>query len=291
MDYRNTIAVEVRKPWKPFINEEFADNRDKSCCCVFNVMADSQTTDTSKNDMELVFWKKAQQIDTVSFVIKKCGDDTPLLNIGNVYSFPQDDLAEGFTFLWRAYLTLHGQGKYTIDVDYTEFGISKTFRWGEYNLLEWTPQRAAGTVRLRSVFNSYSRTLDIDFTDSRATGTLRFTGDFGQRQPESETENHISLDRKVIKSVRLNDNKYILRGWYLQSCITERLVDFFLIEEDQTFITDENLKYNHNLYSEKDVVYEAECTFTYQGKQVSLEAKFSDREKITKSYYNKQVKG
>ena len=290
MDYRGHITVAVKKPWTPKIPEEEPDERNKACCCVFTVMADTQTNDISKNDFELVYWKKAQATDTVTFEIKKCGNNNALFNIGTVFNFPQDSLAVGRNFSWRSYLLAHGQGEYTIDVNYTEFGQNKTFRWGTYNLMEWTPQRAAGTVRLRSIFDSYSRTLDLDFTSSKATGTLRFTGDFGQRQPEPDTKNHIGIDRRVLKSVRLNENVYTLRGWHLLSCVTERLIDFFLLEEDQTFITDENKKYNHNEYNEKEVVYDAECTVNYPGKQASLEAKFSDRNKKTKSYYNKEIK-
>lgn len=285
MDYRFKHTVEVVKFPKGFEEE---DRGYKSCCCESLVLAHPTDTESWKNDITGVFLKKGNQADIVNFEVEKCGDGVlPLL--GEAATFPNDPLAVGFMVDWQQYLIAHGAGKYKVKIAFTISGITSTIDWGVYTLKAFNTTSAKGTVRIRSLFDSYFLPEQVDFTSSNFQDTLRFNGFFGERKPGTEVNELITRSRRSVKTTRENLNTYELMTDPILECLTRRILDLHLLGQDLCYVSDHNRTNHSYQYLDREVVLDAEPEVEYirRSRYAKITAKFADRTKDQKSYYNR----
>jgi len=284
MDYRYKNCVDVITLPSGFEEE---DRGVKGCCTPCVVLASDTDSESWKNDILGVHVKLSQVSDSVTFIMEDC-EGTILTNLGEVGVYPNDSLANGFIYDWKQILQTYGIGKYKVKVEYSVSGITGGFTWGMYELKNYSIENAAGTVRIWSEFNSYFQPLNIDFTNSNHKDSIRFNGFFGNREPKTDIVNLITKGRKVEKATRENLNTYTLSSDPVTICVTRRVLDFHLLNEDKCLVTDHN-KYNHNyLLLDTPVVLEepSEVEYLDADRRAKLTIKFGDRIKNQKSFYN-----
>ncbi len=284
MDYRFKHTLNT---FKPDENIE-TDRGNGDCCCEIPVFADLTSTDEWKSDTTLAYFKKAVSTDTCTFVLTKCGEANPLVNLGTVAVFPNDSLAVGYMFDWEQILSSYGQGKYTITLDYTKAGVAQTKVWGVYRLRAWSMAVVGKYVRLRSVFLSYNQKKDIDFTGSNCFDTIRVPGIFGKRDPRTEVRQLIDKGDVSVKTTRKNDNQYLLETDLIGYCISKYLLDLHLTDEDECYATEHNKKSHFYGYIDFPVVLAESAKPTYYTKErrISVVVTFGDRVKNDNSMYN-----
>jgi hypothetical protein len=256
------------------------------CCCAYDVYADLTSNDSWKNDVKGVYLKRSTSGDTATFKIKDCNNNI-LTNYGTVLSFPNDPLTKGFVYNWKQYLQTYGAGVYTISVDYTISGITGTLVFGAFNLQQYSLAKLNETVRLKSLFNSYSMEEDIDFTGSNFVDTVRSAGYFGLMQPNVEVNNLIDKGRKMVKTTREYLKSYELTCEPLTSCESPLILKH-LLNEDGCFISDYNISNHSYLYNDFPVIVSGEinCEYPSNARLMRLKATFNDITKNKKSMYN-----
>ena len=287
MDYRFKEDVEIIRFPEGFSEEDRGVK--KGCCENFFVLASLTSNDSYKNDTELAFIRRTTPTDIVTFSIEKCGIVGDLTNLGVVAVFAQDSLAVGFMFDWKLYLSTFGTGTYTIKVNFTISGIVGGYDWGIYDLENYSISNAANSIRIRSTFNSFSQSENIDFSNSNCLTTLRLRGYFGDSQNNTEINQLITKGRVSQKTTRENLVQYELKTFPLLVMFTRRL-QFQLLNQDKCFISDHN-KTNHdyNLFDIAVVLAEsAEFTYRTGSRRADIKAMFGIRKKDQKSFYNRQ---
>lgn len=284
MDYRYKNNVVVARFPKGFEEEQ---RGLKGCCtCKQLVLAHASDVETWKNDLTGVYVKLSSNADAVTFSME---DDTGTIiaNLGTVGVFPNDTLAAGFIYDWKQILNSSGAGCYTVKANFTIAGINGGFTIGVYDLKQYSIATAKRTVRLRSKFNSYYQKLEIDFTNSNFTGTVRFYGIFGEEQPKTELRNLIGKSRIINKATRENVNEFTLSTDPLDICIT-RQIKTILLNEDELFISDHNPDSHDYLLLDKPVSLSesAEFEYIYKSRLAKVTATFGDKALTDKNYYN-----
>jgi hypothetical protein len=288
MDYRNKKNIDVVRLPQPFVEEKRLKCAPCSTCKQL-VLAHPSENDTYKNDKKGVFLKKGLDSDVVTFTMED-DDGNTIANLGDVATFPNDDLAVGFVYDWQQIYNTHGHGCYKIKVNFTIGGITGDYTIGTYTLKKYSIQNARYTVRVFSKFNSASLKYNVDFTDSNFQDSVRFFGFFGNRQPNTEINQLINKGRISDKVTRENLNTYTLRTDPINVCYTKQLLELHLLHEDELFISDHNASnHSYNLFDLKVVLEEsAEVVYTDGDRKAKINATFSDRIKENKSYYNKK---
>ena len=288
MDYRCKQELKVIRFPKGL--EEEDRGLKGGCCCETLVLASTTDTDPAINDIKGVYIKKTDPADVVSFQIEKCGVGV-LPNLGVVKTFPQDTDVIGFEYDWRQYLSAHGPGKYKISKVYTMSGVSGAALEGVFTLKPYSIQNARGTVRILSVFNSYFLPEEVDFTGSGYRDSIRFKGFFGFRKPGTEVRELIDKGLVSVKTTRQNLNVYELLTDPVLECITSRLLDFFFLNDDETYVTDHNASNHSYQYFDKPLVIEEEPDVNYikRSRLATVNVVYSDRKKNKKSFYNKKI--
>jgi hypothetical protein len=256
------------------------------CCCAYDVYADLTSNDSWKNDVKGVYLKRSTSGDTATFKIKDCNNNV-LTNYGTVLSFPNDPLTKGFVYNWKQYLQTYGAGVYTISVDYSISGITGTLIFGAFNLQQYSLAKLDETIRLKSLFNSYSMEENIDFTGSNFVDTVRVAGYFGLMQPNVEVNNLIDKGRKMVKTTREYLRSYELTCEPLTSCESPLILKH-LLNEDGCFISDYNISNHSYLYNDFPVIVSGEinCEYPSNARLMRLKATFNDITKNKKSMYN-----
>lgn len=284
MDYRTKQTVNIVTFPEGFEEE---DRGEKGCCtCKQLVLASSTTDDNDKNDVRGVYLKKSDPTDVASFEMYDA-NGIQITNYGIVPTFPFEINVVSFIYNWKEILQNEGEGCYTIKAVFTIAGIQGGYTVGVFELKEYSIYNARGTVRLFSKFNSYYQRGKVDFTDSQFVDSIRFNGYFGDRQPDTQIKNLIGKNRKVEKVTRENLNKYELRTDPISICETRRLVDFHLLNENQTLLTDHN-KTNHDyLIFDKPMIVDESASFEYiEGSRLAkVSCILSDKDLLDKSYY------
>ena len=285
MDYRFKEKVAIIRFPTGFSEEDRGVKL--GCCENFMVLASSSSNDSYKNDIELAFIKRSTLTDIVTFTIEKCGTTGALTNLGTVAVFNQDTLAVGFMFDWKQYLTTYGEGTYTIKVIFTISGIAGGYDWGVYDLKEFSITTAANTIRVKSTFDSYSLSENIDFSNSNCLTTLRLNGYFGDPQDNTEVKQLITKGRVSQKTSRENLTQYELSTVPLLVMFTRRL-RFQLLNQDECFISDHNKTNHYYDLFDKAVVLAEGSEFIYRtgNRLADVKASFGDRRKNQKSFYN-----
>ncbi len=253
-------------------------------------LASETSEDLHENDITGVAIKRSSVSDIVTFQITKCGITGALTNLGETGTYPNDSLVVGFMFDWSQYLTTYGPGKYTINVNFTIAGITDGYEYGCYDLKEYSIYNAKGTVSVYSEPDSYSQKELIDYTGSNHADSIRFNGFFGNRQPNTEINNLITRARKITKTTRENLNQYKLETDPVDIRITRRLIDFHFLNEDTMLVSDHNASnHDYGLFNIPVVLEEtAEGEYIRRSRMAKLTARFGDRSKRSKSYYNQQ---
>lgn len=285
MDYRDKDSLDIIR-FPKGLEEE--DRGGKECCCEQLKLASLTDDDQAINDITGVYDKMSNMADTLTFKMYKCGTAAAINNLGTVGTFPNQPLGVGFIYDWRQILLTYGIGTYKIYKEYTISGVTGTALVGVYELKAYSIKAARGTVRLYSNFNSYFLPEEFDFTGSNFADSIRFNGFFGERKPNTQINQLIDIGRRSTKTTRENLNKYELVTDPVLECITKPLLEFFFLNEDETFVTDHN-KSNHSYqYFDKPVVIEEEPDVEYikRSRYAIVKAVFGDRTKKDKSYYN-----
>ena len=285
MDYRFKEKVAIIRFPQGFSEEDRGVKL--GCCTNFQVLASTTSNDTWKNDIELAYVKKSTLTDIVTFTIEKCGTSGLLPNLGDTAVFNQDSLAAGFMFDWKQYLTTYGEGTYTIKVIFTISGVAGGYDWGVYDLKNFSINTASNTIRVKSKFNSYSMSENIDFSNSNCLTTLRLNGYFGDPQDNTEIRQLITKGRVSQKTSRENLTQYEHSTVPLLVMFTRRL-KFQLLNQDECFISDHNkTNHNYNLFDTPVVLSEsAEFVYRTGSRLADVKASFGTRKKDQKSFYN-----
>jgi len=284
MDYRTKETVKIITFPAGFEEE----NRGEKGCCICKqlVLASSTSNDSYKNDVRGVYLKKADPSDTASFEMYD-STGTQITNYGTTPIFPFETNVVAFIYSWKEILQNEGAGCYTIKAVFNIAGIEGGYTVGVFDLKEYSVYNARGTVKVHSKFNSYYQKDEVDFTDSNFADSIRFNGYFGDRQPDTQINNLIGKKRKVEKVTRENLNKLGLRTDPVSICVTRRLVDFHLLNENEILLSDHN-KSNHDyLIFDKPMIVSESAEFEYiEGSRLAkVSCTLSEKDLLDKSYY------
>lgn len=216
---------------------------------------------------------------------------------GITVSFPHQPDAKGFVIDWRQVVngSILKQGCYKVRVNWELSGNSGWFYFGSYNLKEYSPFNALGTVRMFVVLDDLVRKQGINYRDSGFASTLRFLGQFGYMQPKYDTENIIYSDRRREKVRNEALRTYELRSNYLLSCMTRLIDEETLLTANQIYISDHNAN-NHvqDLYYDYPVILSEEESpaFEYTDSVFAkIKAVFVDKVAYYESKYDGSIKG
>jgi hypothetical protein len=260
------------------------NRRFPECGKPFFVLADTSDSSGYKNDVRGVYLKRALNTDTIDFYVEFNG--VQLTPLGSPVYFPNDPLVAGFVVDWRQHLAITGPGCYRIKVEANLAGLAVDYYEGSYNVQPWSIDRAMGTVRLYSKFDSYNREKDVNFKESGFIDSIRFNGFFGKMQPNTEVNNLIGVNRELRKVTRRNDKTYELQSDPLNICHTKRIIDDHLIDENLILVCDHNA-HNHS-YEYRDlgcIVDEVGEVNYNEGRGAVVNATFKDKYALNKSMF------
>lgn len=216
---------------------------------------------------------------------------------GITVNFPYQPDAKGFVIDWRQVTngSILKQGCYKVRVNWELAGNAGWFYFGSYNLKEYSPFNALGTVRMFVVLDDLVRKQGINYKDSGFASTLRFRGQFGYMQPKYDTENIIYSDRRREKVRNEALRTYELRSNYLLSCMTRLIDEETLLTANQIYISDHNAN-NHvqDTYYDYPVILSEEesPTFEYTDSvYAKVKAVFVDKVAYYESKYDGSIKG
>lgn len=257
------------------------------CCDPFLVLASITDGTRRYNDITLAAQKLYSDDDSATFTLVLNGVD--IAPLGLSMTFPKEEFISAFVVDWRQHLAATGAGCYQIRCDYVINGVSGSYIKGTYNLAPWSKEAAKGTVRILSIFNDFSRKLQIDFTNSGASDTFRFDGFFGNMQPNYEIENLTSTGF-VKRKVENEDTKsYELQMYPTTSCYTSRLIDEHLLHANELYITDHTPHNHRQDYIDYPVILKKETTpafeYTPGSNLAAVTATFEDKVQTDESQF------
>lgn len=268
------------------------DDEDRgldTCCTPFLVLASLSLGDRYHNDITGVAQKLFSGDDTAVWTLEFGGVDvTP---IGLTLTFPNEPLISAIVIDWRQHLAdvNTGAGCYKLRCDWSIGGQTGTYYKGSYELQPWTIENAAGTVRILSTFNDFSRSLQINFTDSGFNDTLRFPGSFGYMQPNMEINNLIDVNFVQRKVKNEYVKSYDLEMHPTTDCYTVPLIDSHLLHANDIWISDHNATNHRWDYKDFPVILKKETTPTLEyptGSRLALvRATFEEKVLTNESQY------
>lgn len=283
------MARNVHKDEVSLINipsDAIAEDRGLRFCAVPQLILISHDDAAYyKNDRTAIAYK----FDSMDVVLEKDGYDHEAPGVE--VSFPWQSDAVGYIIDWRQ---LENYGCYRVRIDWVLGGNSGSFYYGSYNVLEYTPFNARGTVRLFVVLNDVVRRHGINYRDSGYAGTVRFKGIFGYMQPNYDAENIVYADRSRHK-VRIEAlRSYELHTNQLLECMTRLIDEDTLLAANQIYVTDHNAtNHRQDFYDFPVVLSDTESpVFKYnEGPLASLTAVFLDKVAAHESKYDGDIKG
>ena len=257
-----------------------------SCCETFLVLADPFSDETYKNDVNSAWCKLSDPQDNVEFKLYKDGVETnyqptktPFVNEPNAFYA---------TIFWKEVLINEGIGCYTWKVEYNISGVISNFVWGIYSLKQFNIQIANQTARVRVKFNLVQAIEGINFTDSNVEDSLRFYGYIGERQPNMEIDNLIYQDRTMKSVIRQNLNEYTITTDPAMDDITRKLVDLYLLSENEMYISDYNIVNHSYRYQDLPVIVFNTPEINYidlSQRKAIVKCVVSDRTKDQRTYF------
>ena len=270
----------------PIVFEEEDKGWLFSCCETFLVLADPFSDETYKNDVNSAWCKLSDPQDNVEFKLYKDGVETnyqptktPFVNEPNAFYA---------TIFWKEVLINEGIGCYTWKVEYNISGVISNFIWGIYSLKQFNIQVANQTARVRVKFNLVQAIEGINFTDSNVEDSLRFYGYIGERQPNMEIDNLIYQDRTMKSVIRQNLNEYTITTDPAMDDITRKLVDLYLLSENEMYISDYNIVNHSYRYQDLPVIVFNTPEINYidlSQRKAIVKCVVSDRTKDQRTYF------
>lgn len=260
------------------------DRGFEECCCEELVLAKS-TSNSWETDKTSAWMKLSDPADTVTFELYKDGVLTTYTP--TAVAFPNEANAYYTTIDWNDVLVSDGIGCYELKVDYDISGIQAIFSWGKYRLLPFTIQNAIATARLRANFDGYHEIQQIDFSGSGVESTYRFNGFIGNRQPNTEIDNIIYNNREMRRVIRENLNEYEILVDPSLKCVTQPLVDLYLLSENNLYISDYNAHNHDYCINDLPVIVSQSPELTYYdfARKASLKCVVADKFKNKRTYY------
>lgn len=257
----------------------------KGCCEKFLVLAGGSKD--WQNDKSSAYIKLSLLTDNCTIVLKN--DSGANANYQPVLTqFPNDKLGYYATVDWKSVLSSDGVGCYSIEVNYNISGIIGTINWGEYELKQYSPENAKGTVRLKAVFNQNNLIDNINMTSSNMVDTIRFYGTFGNRQPNTQIDNLIYQNREIYNVQRENLNVYELHTDPITVNYSRKILDLFLISESDLYVSDHTPDSHTSEYKNFPVSVgeTAEVEYLELSKYAKINIKLNDkkRNRLTKFY-------
>lgn len=277
MDYSNrhkTTVQGVRLP-KVYVPEDRGLNE---CCCSFMVFA-SPDTEPYKNQKSSAWIAKADFIDFLLTL-----PDGSTITLPDT-EFPNQQDAYYATVDWYTMLGLYGPGCYTLTLDYTVAGISDSFVWAKYDLVEYSLARLNHHVALKTTFNSLQTIEGIDFTGSNVVDCLTFPGWFGDRKPNMVVENLTYSTRESRKIHRENLNAYELTAQTVTECISNKLLDLHLLSENDIKVSDFNAMNHSYKYLDFPAIVEKSPEVSYRTRKATIKCEMGDKYKNNRSKY------
>ena len=113
-----------------------------------------------------------------------------------------------------------------------------------FNLRTYSRLNADHTARIDCQMDGFMEKDGVNFKNSGFTHSLRFPGFFGNREPKLEEDNIIAFDLTRRQVSMKAQNEYKLQTNLVPDCITEEVLDFFLLATD-LWANDYNLN-NHS---------------------------------------------
>lgn len=260
------------------------DRGFEECCCEELVLAKS-TSNSWENDKTSAWIKLSDPADIVTFELYKDGVLTSYVPTG--VAFPNEPNAYYTTIDWNDVLVSDGIGCYELKISYDILGIQAIFSWGKYRLMPFTIQNAIATARLRAKFDGYHEIEQIDFTNSGIESTYRFSGYIGNKQPNTEIDNIIYNNREMKRVIRENLNEYEILVDPSLKCVTQPLVDLYLLSENELYISDYNAHNHDYCINDLPVIVSQSPELTYYdfARKASLKCVVADKFKNKRTYY------
>jgi hypothetical protein len=256
----------------------------EDCCCEQLVLA-KVTNNSWETDKTSAWMKLSDPADSVTFELYK--DNVLTTYTPTAIPFQNEPNAYYTTIDWIDVLNLDGVGCYELKISYDISGILGTFTWGKYRLLPFTIKNALKTARIRAYFDAYHEIEQINFTGSNVESTFRFYGYIGNRQPNMEIDNIIYDNREMKRVIRENLNEYEISVDPSLKCITQPLIDFYFLSENELFISDYNA-HNHD-YCINDlpviVSQSPEIQYFDFSRKAGVTCVVSDKFKNKRTYY------
>ena len=254
------------------------------CCCEELVLALS-TSNSWQTDKTSAWMKLSSNTDSVNFRLYKDGVLTTFTPTAVL--FPNEPFTYYTTINWIDVLTLDGAGCYELKISYNVSGIQGVFTWGKYRLLPFTIQNALKTARIRVNFDGYHEIEQINFTGSGIESTFRFYGYIGNRQPNTEIDNIIYNNREMKRVIRENLNEYEILVDPSLKCVTQPLVDLYLLSENNLYISDYNAHNHDYCLNDLPVIVSQSPELTYYdfSRKASLKCVVADKFKNKRTYY------
>lgn len=267
-----------------FVEEDRGFNR---CCFYYEVRA-SDTSDSWKNDINIVI----QELVTgnVTYTLQKCIDGE-WVNSGYTltnFQLVNDTNVKYVVLDWQEIFFVDGVGKFRVIIDLNLSGILFNYVIAYYNLLEYSPANVKNTVRFRGVFNRYFQEKDWNFEGSNLIDDVRVSGYFGDVKPNTQVTNLVYSDRYIRPVTRENVKKYSFESRLIPIEMVEKLTDFTLLGATELYVSDfspRNLSYN---YLDKPIILDDEADGVglteEQNRKAILTAQFKDA-RVNKKVY------
>ena len=265
-------SVKLPKQYTP------EDRGLSECCCSYLVFA-SESTDSWKNQKTSAWIPKA---DFIEFkLVKSNGDEIPQVAV----EFPNQLDAYYCTVNWYEVLESNGSGCYELHLTYTVAGVSDSFVWGKYTLIEYDLARLNHYVAIHTTFNSNQSIQGINFAGANVEDCVTFKGFFGEQKTNTVIENLTYTTREARKVYRENLNSYELRADSITECISSRLLDLHLLSENNMLVSDFNAMNHSYRYLSYPVIVEESPNIKYNNRKASITCKMGDKVKNSRSSY------
>lgn len=213
------------------------------CCEEFEVFANLSDDNRFYNDLSLLLIKLYSSEDVAEWKLIKDGEE--IAPVGVSASFTGGQFANAFVVEWRRHLQINGEGCYKAVCNYTISGIEGVLEFREFHLQHWNADKTEGTVRLMSIFDDYSKKLNLNFSGSGCVDTIRFGGEFGRMKPNATINNLTSVGSEKRKVKNSYDPSHTLKTDPLNFKFTDRILREHLLEANEIFVSDHN-RANHN---------------------------------------------
>lgn len=257
----------------------------KECCNPFKVFGGGSSD--YMNDFTSAWIKLQTNSDNVTFILKDSEGNNTLYQPVRKQCL-NDQFGFYSTIDWTEVLNSSGAGCYSFSVNYDIGGNLGSFIWGEYELNNFSVDKVKGSVRVRSIFNQYFKTDDIDFTGSNVVDTIRFNGFFGKSQPNYEIDNLIIQNRSLENVKRESIKTFEIESDPLKEAFTNILIDVHFLLENEIFVSDFNETNHNQLLKEIPLIVKDSPEIEYFDLSEFAKFKLTLQEKTRNklSYYN-----